>query len=271
MHWTRVKTILIVVFVVIDIVLISSIIMTSYTAPTIDDTIIEDTISILGRNNIKLPKEVVPKTIRKMGVVELRNAWTDNDKAASVLTGGAVSKSVTFSENTFHFTDSNPVAVTASKEGYKQSFESMGIYADEDFIEKTETTVSARQSIGDSVIFETGIVAETAENGGIAKANGYWILFDTEGSISTKTASQLTPITSVLINFTENPYKNQTGEEITLIETGYSLGNIYRDTVHKLVSVIPAYKITTASGSYYMYDAMTGDFLYANINNEILY
>lgn len=271
MHWTRVKTILILVFLVIDIVLLSSIIMTSYTAPTIDATMIEDTINILGRNNIKTDKSVIPTAIQRMGMVELRNAWTDNDKAASVLTGGDASKTVSFSGNEFYFTDPAPVSVPVSKDGYKQAFENMGIYADSNFIEISGSSVSAKQSIGNSVIFETGISAETAENGGIASASGYWILFDGEGSISTKTAAQLTPITSVLINFTENPYRNPVGEEITLIETGYSLGNVYRDTVHKLVSVIPAYKISCASGSYFMYDAMTGDFLYANINNEIMY
>lgn len=271
MHWTRVKTILIMVFLVIDIVLVSSIIMTSYSAPTIEETLIEDTVSILGRNNIKADKSVIPRTIQKMGMVELRNAWTDDSKAAAVLTGGDMAKTVSFSENEFHFTDSDPAAVIFSKEGYKQAFEKMGIYANEENIKISGTTVTAKQSIGNGAIFETEVFAETAENGGIAKANGYWILFDAEGSISTKTASQLTPITSVLINFTENPYKNPDGEEITLIETGYSLGTIYRDTMHKLVSVIPAYKITTLSGNYYMYDAMTGDFLYANINNEILY
>lgn len=270
MHWTRVKTILILVFLVIDLVLISSIIMTGYSAPTIDDTMIEDTISILGRNNIKAEKSVIPNIIQKMGVVELRNAWTDDAKASSVLTGDAATKSVTFSENNFHFIDSAPAGVPVSKAGYKQAFENMGIYASEDFIEMSGTTVSARQSIGNKVIFETEIFAETAENGGIKKADGYWILFDSADSTSKKAESQLTPITSVLINFAGNPYKNPNGEEITLIETGYSLGTIYRDTMHKLVSVIPAYKITCTSG-YYMYDALSGDFLYANINNEIMY
>ena len=205
MHWTRVKTILIMVFIVIDIVLLSSIIMTSYTSPKIDATMIEDTINILERNNIKADKSVIPDTIQKMGMVELRNAWTDNDKAASILTGGAGAKTTSFSENEFYFTDSDPAEVTVSKDGYKQAFENMGIYADEDFIEISDGTVTAKQSIGGSVIFETEVFAETAANGGIATANGYWILFDAEGSISTKTASQLTPITSVLINFTENP------------------------------------------------------------------
>ena len=270
MHWTRVKTILIIVFIVIDVVLLSSIIMTSYTAPVIDDTMIEDTISILGRNNIKVEKNIIPKSIQTMGVVELKNVWTDDAKASSVLTDGASTKAVTFSENRFHFTDSDPASTTKSKEGYKQAFEKMGIYANEDFIEMAGITVSAIQSIGNKVIFETEVFAETAQNGGIQKANGYWILFDSADSISKKAESQLTPITSVLINFTENPYKNPAGEEITLIETGYSLGTIYRDTQHKLVSVIPAYKITCTSG-YHMYDASTGDFLYANINNEILY
>ena len=270
MHWTRVKTILILVFLVIDLVLLSSIIMTSYSAPKIDDTMIEDTISILARNNIKADKSVIPNTILRMGVVELRNAWTDDSKAASVLTGGATTRSAVFAENKFYFTDSVPAAIPASKEGYKQAFEGMGIYANEDFIEINGNTVTAKQSIDNKMIFETEVFAETAENGGISKATGYWILFDAERSISKKSESQLTPITSVLINFTENPYKNPAGEEITLIETGYSLGTIYRDTQHKLVSVIPAYKITCGSG-YYMYDALSGDFLYANINNEIMY
>ncbi len=271
MHWTRVKTILIIVFIIIDVILLSSIIMTSYTAPVIEDTLIEDTISILERNNIKIEKEDIPKTIQSMGMVELKNAWTDNDKAASILTDGAATKSTVFSGTEFYYTDSAPEPFKVSKAAYKQLFETMGIYANENFIDISENKIYAKQSVDGNVIFETEVFAETAENGGLAKANGYWILFDSENSISKKTASQLTPITSVLINFTENPYKNPAGEEITLIETGYSLGNIYRDTVHKLVSVIPAYKITCSSGTYYMYDAMTGDFLYANINNEILY
>lgn len=270
MHWTRVKTILIIVFLVIDLVLISSIIMTSYTAPKIDDTLIEDTISILERNNVRVEKDVVPKTIPSMGVAELKNMWTDNEKAADVLTGGNAAKSAYFSGSEFYFTNTAPEPVNASKTAYKQEFESMGIYLSESFIDLTDGKISARQSIDGNVIFETGVFAETAENGGISSANGYWILSDSANSVSKKTPSQLIPVTSVLINFTENPYKNPAGEEIILIETGYSLGTIYRDTQHKLVSVIPAYKITCTSG-YYMYDAFSGDFLYANINNEIMY
>lgn len=270
MHWTRVKTILIIVFLVIDLVLLSSIIMTSYSAPKIDDTMIEDTISILTRNNIKADKSVIPNTILRMGMVELRNAWTDDSKAASVLTGGAATKLAEFYGSEFWFSDSAPQPTNPSKAAYKQALEAMGIYADENFIEFADGKISARQSIDENVIFETAVYAETAENGGISSANGYWILFDSADSVSKKSESQLTPITSVLINFTENPYKNPDGEEITLIETGYSLGTIYRDTQHKLVSVIPAYKITCGSG-YFMYDALSGDFLYANINNEILY
>ena len=270
MHWTRVKTILIIVFLVIDLVLLSSIIMTSYTAPVIDDTLIEDTISILTRNNVKIEKEAVPNTIPSMGMAELKNVWTDNDKAVAVLTRGEATKSVSFSGSEFYFTNTSPEPISASKTAYKQAFEDMGIYASESFIDISDGKISARQSIDGTVIFETEVFAETAENGGISFANGYWILSDSTVSISKKTPAQLTPITSILINFTENPYKNPNGEEIILIETGYSLGTIYRDTQHKLVSVIPAYKITCASG-YYMYDASTGDFLYANIRDEIFY
>ena len=270
MHWTRVKTILIIVFLVIDLVLISGIIMTSYTVPVIDDTLIEDTISILERNNVRVEKNVVPKTIPSMGVAELKNVWTDNEKAAALLTGGSSTKSVSFSGSEFYFTNTAPEPVNASKTAYKQALEAMGIYAGESFIEIADGKISARQSIDGNVIFETGVFAETAENGGISAANGYWILSDSANSVSKKTPSQLTPVTSILINFTENPYKNPAGEEIILIETGYSLGTIYRDTQHKLVSVIPAYKITCSSG-YFMYDALSGDFLYANINNEIMY
>ncbi len=270
MHWTRVKTILIIVFLVIDLVLISSIIMTSYSTPVIDDTLIEDTISILERNGIKVEKSVVPKTIPSMGVAELKNVWTDNDKAAMLLTGGESTKSATFSGSEFYFTNTAPSPINVSKTAYKQAFETMGIYANENYIELANGKISARQSIDGNVIFETGIFAETAEGGGIAAASGYWILSDSANSVSKKTPAQLAPVTSILINFTENPYKNPVGEEITLIETGYSLGTIYRDTQHKLVSVIPAYKLTCASG-YYMYDASTGDFLYANIKGEIMY
>lgn len=269
MHWTRVKTILIIVFLVIDLVLVSGIIMTSYTPPVIDDTLIEDTISILKRNNIRIEKDVVPKTIPSMGVAELKNAWTDNTRAESILKSGA-GASVSFSGNEFYFTDPSPKATNGSKTAYKQVLENMGIYAEESAITLSDGQFSAKQSIDGNVIFETEVFVKTADNGGISSVNGYWILSDSAGSTSKKASSQLIPVTSILINFTENPYRNPAGEEIILIETGYSLGTIYRDTQHKLVSVIPAYKITCSSG-YYMYDASTGDFLYTNINNEIMY
>ncbi len=269
MHWTRVKTILIIIFLVIDLVLVSGIIMTSYTSPVIDDTLIEDTISILRRNNISIAKDVVPKTIPNMGVVELKNEWTDNTRAESILKSGA-GASISFSESEFYFTDPSPKAITGSKIAYKQALENMGIYAEESAITLSDGCFYVKQSVDGNVIFETEVFVKTADNGGISGANGYWILSDSAGSTSKKASSQLTPVTSILINFTENPYKNPVGEEITLIETGYSLGTIYRDTQHKLVSVIPAYKITCISG-YYMYDASNGDFLYANIKGEIMY
>lgn len=270
MHWTRLKTILIIVFLVIDVVLLSSIIMTSYSPPVIDDTLIEDTISILSRNNINIEKNVVPKTIPSMGMAELKNAWTDNTRAENILKSGS-GASVSFDGSRFYFTDPAPKATNGSKSAYKQALENMGIYAEESAITLSDGSFFAKQSIDGNVIFETEVFANVSDNGGISSANGYWILSDSADSTAKKASSQLLPVTSILINFTENPYKNPDGENIILIETGYSLGTIYRDTQHKLVSVIPAYKITCSSGAYYMYDASTGDFLYANINNEIFY
>lgn len=279
MNWSRVKTILIILFLLIDLLLVGGILWSAAPQNPVSLQEVADVVNILKRNGLQISDKIIPRATEELGVVELDNVWPDRELCASILFGGNrlsqlapgsygdAGKQVTFGSNYFTYTNSS-VTCNNPEEAAAYLGE-MGISVlPADIYDQNGKWVS-QQKIDDKTIFETAL--EIPQEAGSFTCSGYWLLSNKEVNLNKKPAASLQPITSVLVEFTANPYYNREGDTILSITTGYSLGTVYRDTTHKLVSVVPAYKIALQSGEYYIYDALSGEFSYGLKNGNVIY
>lgn len=272
MNWPRVKTILIFLFLAVDIMLLASIIIPSVTLSRIPQETIKNTAQVLSQRGIEISPEIIPARRESMGIVELYNIWSDPSAVAKRLIGeaGVADGSVyrngtkTLALNSDGFTYEN----TATEKTVAHELIEMGIDIRDNLYEEGESSLRSWQTIDGKKLFESEIYASQADSA--VTVTGYWIFSDRENGVIINTPDTLLDVTGVLIDFINNPLR-EAEVKITSVETGYSAGTAYRDTTHKLVSVSPAYKISTDTGAYYMYDALSGNFLYACKNGEIIY
>ncbi len=272
MNWSRVKTILIFLFLAVDIGLLLAIIIPSVGARRIPKETITATVEVLKERGITVEEKTIPAKRESMGIVELYNIWPDGRALATQILGGEAQggengvfyreeKTLRILSEGFEY--NNPV----KKEDLLKEFDAMGISPRENFCVTSEKSARVVQTIEDKKIFETEVFL--TEDAGRVSGKGYWIFSDRENGIIKNTPDTLLDVTGVLIDFIKNPLRE---EKVTInsVETGYSIGTVFRDTSHKLVSVSPAYKITLDDGTYYIYDALSGEFLYAYKNGLVI-
>lgn len=270
MNWPRVKTILIFLFLAVDLILLATIIVPSVSLSRIPQETIENTASLLNSRGIEISADIIPARRESMGIVELYNLHPQPDKLAQKLLGTAAT-----GENNIFSADSRVLTLTDSGFMFENSDVSdsiahqlinLGIDVRENLYEQGKSSLRAWQAVDGRKIFESEIYASQSDDK--FTLSGYWIFSDSDKGIITNTPDTLIDVTGVLIDFISNPVRDES-VRISSIELGYSTGAAYRDTTHKLVSASPAYKISTDTGAYYMYDALSGDFLYAYKNGEI--
>lgn len=270
MNWPRVKTILIFLFLAVDLILLATIIVPSVGLSHIPQETIGHTMALLESKGISISEDVIPTRRESLGIVELYNLWPDKSKLAQKLVGTTdssdgktfinQSKSLVLSDSQFEYKNS------LGEKSIAHELIDMGIDVRDNLYEQGESSLRSWQSVDGKKIFESEIYAYQEDS--VITVSGYWIFPDRENGIITNTPDTLLDITGVLIDFISNPLRDD-NIRITSVELGYSAGSAYRDTTHKLVSVSPAYKINTDTGAYYIYDALSGDFLYAMKNGEI--
>lgn len=272
MNWPRVKTILIFLFLVVDLILLATIIVPSVSMSRIPQETIQTTAELLSSQGVKISPDIIPFRRESMGIVELYNIWPDRPQLAQSLIGSSEpsetgvfknnTKTLTLSENSFKYETLND-----GKSIAHQLLE-LGIDLRENAYIQGDSSLRGWQTTDGKKIFESEIYA--AQTDSLFSVSGYWIFSDKKKGAIKNTPDTLVDVTGVLIDFLNNPLR-ESNITIISIELGYSTGSAFRDTTHKLVSVSPAYKISTDSGAYYIYDALSGDFLYAFIDSEVKY
>lgn len=270
MNWPRVKTILIFLFLVVDLILLATIIVPSVSLSHIPQETIQNTAALLSSRGIEISPDIIPARRESLAVIDLYNLWPQADKLSRKLIGSSQpsgdntftngSKTLVLSDGSFEYKN------TQSENSIPHELIDLGIDSRENLYEQGDSSLRVWQSVDDKKIFESEIYASQTDSA--ISVSGYWIFSDRDKGIITNTPDTLIDVTGVLIDFISNPVRDD-NIRITSIELGYSTGAAYRDTTHKLVSASPAYKISTDTGAYYMYDALSGDFLYAYKNGEI--
>lgn len=271
MNWPRVKTILIFLFLAVDLILLASIIVPSIGMGHIPQETIETTSQLLLNSGIEISPEIIPSKREQLGMVEVYNLWPNRHSLAEKLVGSYSlqentyingSKSVVLNNTNFIYQN------TDSEKTIAHELINIGIDLRENLYEEGKASVRTWQTVEDKKIFESEVYATGTDNK--ITVSGFWIFSDRENGIIINTPDTLVDVTGVLIDFINNPVRDSS-VKITSVELGYSMGTGYRDTSHKLVSVSPSYKISTDTGTYYIYDALSGEFSYAFKNGEIIF
>lgn len=269
MNWSRVKTVLIILFLCTDIFLLSVYFTSKYTPPVISQEIIGSTVDVLANNNISINPSIIPRKMPGIPHAEAENVISDYETFAKSILDGEISQieygfenhkgKITFYGDRFNFISSlgiNPLAETLNITDEKKAEESavselkqLGFNLDSAkiYVSKTNDTytVVLKNYVNALPMFNSQIIV-TLSRTSVLSISGTWFnQIKTSGSDNT-----LKNITAALIDF----IPKATGPtEITDINYGYSLFDT--TLFHKSATLIPSWELTAKDGTTYILDA----------------
>lgn len=262
MSWERVKTVLIFLFLAINIFLVTFMFMGINQTTEIDRTTVLGTVKVLSSGGITVDADIVPTSIPKYDNVDVYNLALDDafkEKAG---------KSLKLTDSEFEFFydyDVSKVDEANIDKTVKGILKDLSI--------DTKCVVISHSGQGDKLYakvryeddnmkFYEPYIAFYKENGGF-KVKGYWFTPKTDIQKSKTRGQDMAYITSILVDFMSNTDRGENESQIISgIDIGYSVQNYNTGSVHMSVPAVPAVKIATDDGCEYYYNARTGEYLY---------
>lgn len=269
MNWSRVKTVLIILFLCTDIFLLATYLSSKYAASTISGEVIESTVDVLKNNNITVDPAIIPHKIPNMVSPDAENVISDYETFAKNILGDQLLPveygyesnvgKITFYGDRFNFvknpslgaiTDSIPVTdEKMAKDITVSGLQRLGFDLENAEIttNKTDTgyTVTLENRAKSLPIFNSQVIVELSKTG-ISSVAGIWF-----NEVGSQTGSNpIKSITSALVDFVPDA---KTPAEITEIELGYNIFD--KASYHKSATLIPVWKVTTKDGDTYLLDA----------------
>ena len=269
MNWSRVKTVLIILFLCTDIFLLATYLTSKYASSTVSPEVIESTVAVLKNNNITVDSAIIPAKTPIVMSLDAENVIDDYESFAKKFLGTditatdsgyeSVAGKITFFGDRFNFqknpmldalTDVIPVTdEKIAKDLVTSTLQQIGfdLKNAEIITKKSDSgfTVTLENKANSLPIFNSQVVAELSK-GGITSVSGTWFN-ETE---SQNGNSNIKSITSALIDFIPNA---KTPDKITKIEFGYNIFD--KASYHKSSTLIPVWKVTTKNGETYLLDA----------------
>ena len=269
MNWSRVKTVLIILFLCTDIFLLATYLTSKYSSSSISPEVIESTVEVLENNGIWLDPSVIPQKTPEVLSLDAENIVSDLEAFAKMVLGADFSKvdfgyesavgKLTFFGDRFNFTknpnfdvlvDSIPITdEKMAKDTAISSLQSLGFN-----LENAEITVKkdeagytvALQNFANSLPIFNSEVTVTLSKTGITSISGIWF----NEAESQNGSNDIKRITSALIDFIPDV---TSPAEITEIELGYNIFD--KASYHKSATLIPVWKVTLKDGTTHLLDA----------------
>lgn len=269
MNWSRVKTVLIILFLCTDIFLLATYLTSRYASSTVSPEVIESTVEVLKNNSITVDPAMIPQKIPNVMSLDAENVISDYEVFAKKFLGSTISAieygyesmagKLTFFGDRFNFqknsalealTDSIPVTdEKIAKDVAVSSLQQIGFDLENAEIvsEKSNSgyTVTFENNANSLPIFNSQVVV-TLSKGGISSVSGIWF----NESESQGGNNNIKSATSALIDFIPDA---KTPAEITEIQLGYNIFD--KASYHKSSTLIPVWKVTTKNGETYLLDA----------------
>lgn len=273
MNWSKAKSILIIFFLLMNMILVFNIIYSANKATAITPEILNSTVEVLAKNDISIDENIIPRKIIDLPYVEVSNIIVSNDEFAKKLlpdgydvadnTYIGKNASLTINGDKFVFTADTPIlseitntitADTAKKTAlailekyslalgkYQYSLEEVG----------QNFEVKFKKIINSTAVFDSEIKMILSKNG-LTEISGSWFNESGAGGLFSKKIP-LNSITGVLVEFILNeqrPKNNITVQELNL---GYCTGD--ESIYHKSVVLTPVWEIVLSDNSRYYADA----------------
>lgn len=258
MNFSRAKSYLIVVFVIVNLFLIYHLVSMTK-SDTISADTVENTISILKNKDIRVNKELIKTTPDNLFYLNLKNPLADRESFINSLEG-----KVTITEKGFEFIPENKNLkfkfLLPSYDAAKQALSHLkdcGLSAK--YLECTGTLDMGEgvykanfiQSFEGYDIYNTSIDIFYKE-GQVISASGVYYDIDSFSSPEESIKTQ----TEILIRFSGDIQEKCT---VKSIESGYFTETFENE--YSMISALPCFKITTDNGNKYYYDAVLSTLL----------
>lgn len=272
MNWPRVKMILIILFLCINIFLLYNMFSSSWRSSSIDRQTIANVVEILSKNGITVNGDLIAPRVKAMKSADARNitninsafmkgleenGWTEDGQGRFERDGSVL----TIDKDKIYYENPNPqesdkelkqkqVASLVVKELGKLSLDVDGILLQG--MEQTETgyRLHYAQSYDGYEIFGTYLTV-TVTNGGISALEGVWLdLIETQYG-----KHPILHSVKALLSFVQDSTRPEGESEITAVTPGYYIGEMQENVSHITMQMVPCWQITTATGKEYYYDA----------------
>lgn len=271
MNWAKAKTILIIVFLLLNIFLVM---IYSSILKSRSETDIKQLTQVLEKNNITLAQNVLKKTPDKLHSVELLNLAGDSKNCAENFLKDEYtavgenefrkgSQTLLISRSTVEFIDSDPQDF--SYQGQSEERTEKKVSEELDRLGISKNTLQCvrrfRNSSGDLVliynlkyrgfsVFNSAVQVTVCQSG-ITGIKGVLLAVNEENSLNMQ--YEILNSQNILLELLSNPELNdRTPQEISEVHLGYY---IPKNDFVMSAEAIPAYQIVMENGKVYYYDA----------------
>lgn len=252
MNWPKIKTVLICLFLVIDLFLAGWDISQRHGKNTVTEDVIENTITLLEDRTIKVSPELIRRSVPNMETVTAKNAMADEAEFIGEILGSGYAKE----DNRFYISgkevivDANSFKIIEDKtvnslEEAKKWLEDNGF----DLSGTVETEYMGsyvfKTVYNGFELFESNITVKREENKTIAEGS---FLYASESGAKNE---KILHVTSVLPRLISDGVQNS---EITNITPGYMCMSV-GDARFTEATASPVYRIILSDGREFFYDA----------------
>jgi len=274
MNWSKAKSILIVFFLLMNIILLCNIVYSTGKATIITPEILSSTVEVLKKNDITINPDIIPTKSHSLAYVEAKNIIVSGGDFAAQILGSDFSKksdilfeskSCTLELEGDYFTlicktpqfgelTEGINAENAEKKALAMLHEygiDLGRYTTQISEADGKFTVLFTKKIGASTVFDAKIKMIISPDG-LDKIWGKW--FNEVTSVNPfGQKTELDSITSTLVEFILNEERPKTPIAISSLDLGYSVAgdNLY----HASVVLTPSWEITLSDNSSYIVNA----------------
>lgn len=238
MSWKNIKTFLILLFLCIDIYLLAITYHTSHAKELTDDNIYS-TWTLLGKSNIAIDKNIIPKQALKYETIELTSLPEDEGNSSAVAIDEAA--------------DINNQNAQAT---IKNILDKYGINTKNLVIKEEDNTYYITETYRDMRLFNNKLAAKAKD--GRLTIKGTWYKYKTTDNHSSAEQSYVYA-TSALIAFISRHNGSETA--ITDITCGYYALTDQSTSNAKSISAAPCYRLTDKNDKIYYYNILDNSFI----------
>ncbi len=277
MNWSKVKTILIVLFLGVNIFLLTSMMISANKTIMISSETLDNTIEILNKNNIEIDRELIPKKVENLSFLVVRNTFQDTNSIVQQLLGKGYSIQInddviTFTKGPqiikitgfkFEYIDTTSDAKiskfddTTLEEHARKFLEKLRFNLQYIYLSKIEQKdentyrLTFMQKYADAKVYGNDIIVEIT-SGNHVRVKGYGI---EPVELIEKIPSR--QVTGALIEFIrEEERAKEQKTTITDISIGYYIQNINDEWEFRDLIIEPSWRIVSDDGKSYYYPAI---------------